>query len=73
MQEPTNMIVVSAFAHEWAICAGAKSVLYFDADTFITLCPVLCSSPDCVLVQRPAGYRGCHCRERDIFFRQKYV
>jgi len=34
MQEPINMNIVNAFVHEWALCAGAKSVLHVKASTF---------------------------------------
>jgi hypothetical protein len=34
MQEPINMNVVNEFVHEWALCAGAKSVLHVKASTF---------------------------------------
>ncbi|MGZ5539897.1 MAG: RNA-binding domain-containing protein [Halobacteriota archaeon] len=41
MQESTNMNIVSAFVHEWAICAGAESVLHVKASTFKNIFPSL--------------------------------
>lgn len=34
MQETSKKDIVSAFAHEWAICAGAKSILHIKASSF---------------------------------------